>query len=304
MPSFSEEAAHRLGDELRVALLAEPPLLPHVVVALPGAPVVVDEVIGDRVGPLEFRDDIPIPHEEGGRPVAEPHLVEVGGFRLPFVRGGDEDVLPASPLRDLEGGEESRRPGAERRGEVRGDHVVPEVQGGLQDARVLAVGEGQRRRTEVTAVDRPFVLPGQAVPGGGDRHRQAVLVVVAHGALPLGDHDDGRGEPAHRLEDRHPVEPQAGDVGAVGSDSDHNCPSSLSSRAAGFLPCCVALCGLLRLRGEGGEHVAHEVVQLPQFLRPLRLKIFSQAAPTSSTVGIFFPSPITVPGLVITAARL
>ena len=33
-----EEAAHRLGDELRVALLAEPALLPHVVVAAFPAP--------------------------------------------------------------------------------------------------------------------------------------------------------------------------------------------------------------------------------------------------------------------------
>ncbi len=125
------------------------------------------------------------------------------------------------PVTDFEGGDQPRRSRAERRGEIGGDHAVPEVQGRLEDPGVLAVGEGERRRAEVAPVDQPFVRSGQAVARGGDRHRERVLVVVAHRALPLGDHDDGRGEPAHRLEDRRPLEPQAGDVGAVGSDSDH-----------------------------------------------------------------------------------
>ncbi len=164
-----QEAAHRLGDELRVALLPEPALLPHVVVGLPRAPVVVDEVIGDGIGPLELGDDVLAPDEDGGRAVAEPHLVEVGRLRLPLVGGGDEDVLAASPLSHLEGGEEPRRPRAERRGEIRGDHVVPEVQGRLEDAGVLAVGEGERGRTEIAPVDlsacpSPSGSPGRRRP--------------------------------------------------------------------------------------------------------------------------------------------
>ena len=236
-PDLLEKAAHRLGDELRIPLLAEPALLPHVVVGLSRTPIVVDEVVGDRVGPLELGDDVPIPDEEGGGAVAEPHLVEVGGFRLPFIGCRHEDVRPASPRDDVEGGDEPRRPRAERRGEIGGDHRVPEVQRRLEDPGVLAVGEGERRRAEVAPVDQPFVRSDQAVARGGDRHRERVLVVVAHRALPLGDHDDGRGEPAHRLEDRRPLEPQAGNVGAVGSDSDHLSSLLLFIHEAAYTVC-------------------------------------------------------------------
>ena len=113
-PQLSKQTVHRLGNELRVALLAEPSLFPGVVVALAGAAVMVDKIVGDRIGPLEFGDHVAVPDEQRGRAVAEPHLVKIGRLRFPLVRGGHEDAPPASPPNRLEGGQESRRAGAER----------------------------------------------------------------------------------------------------------------------------------------------------------------------------------------------
>jgi len=220
-----EEAVDGLGDDLSVSLLPKPPLLPHVVEAAAGRPVVVHEVIGDGVRADELGDDIPVAHEQRCGPVAEPHLVEVGRPGLALVRRRHEDAPAAARLHAVQGSEEPRGPCLEGGGEVGRGDIVPQVEGRGQDAGILPVGKGQRGGAEVGRIDGVPILPDEAVTRRRDGHGQAVLVVVAHGPLALGHHDDGRREPAHGLKDRHPVQPQPGYVGAVRRDSDHCAPS-------------------------------------------------------------------------------
>ncbi len=60
------------------------------------------------------------------------------------------------------------------------------------------------------ALTRDLSSPLQAVLGGGHGHGQAVFVPVAKGTFALGNHDNGRGKPAHFLKDAHAVEAEPG----------------------------------------------------------------------------------------------
>jgi len=210
-----EESLHCLGDKFRVSLFTDPAFLPRIVETLAGAAVMVGEVVGNAEGAQEFGDDILTAHQDGSGPVPEPHLVEGTRPGFPPVGSGDEDVLPASRLDGIEGGDQSRRPGPQRSPEVCGGDVRLEVQRRRQDPRVLAVGEGRRRRAEVARVHTRLVLSRQTVPGCGDGHGERILVIIAHRTLSLRHHDSGRGEPSHGLVDGHAAQPQARDVGAV-----------------------------------------------------------------------------------------
>jgi len=220
-PELFQKPLDGLGDELGVTLLPKPALLPHIVVTAVGAPIMIDEIVGDGKGAEILGDDLFVPDEEGRRPIAEPHLVEIGGFRFPLVRGRDQDLATAARPDGVEGGDETRGSRPERRGEIGGEDVVPEIQGGGHDSGVLAVGEGKGGRAEIGGLHGLFVHADEAVPGRRHRHGEAVLVEVAHGALPLGDHDQGRGEPPHGLIDGHPVQAEARDIGAVSGNSNH-----------------------------------------------------------------------------------
>jgi len=131
------------------------------------------------------------------------------------VRRRHEDALAVPRLDDVQGGEQAGGAGALGGREVRRVDVAAQVQGRGQDPGVQAIGVGQGGGAQVARVDLFLVQADQAVLGRGHGHRQAVFVMVAHGTFALGHADDRRGEPAHGLENRHPVQSQTGNVGAV-----------------------------------------------------------------------------------------
>jgi len=135
-------------------------------------------------------------------------------FRLPPATASRAVISPSFPR-------EAKR-------EIGGDQAVPEIQGRLEDPGVLAVGEGERRRAEVAPVDLCFIHPGQAVAA-------AATAIVSESSSWLHIERSPwatmtRAGANHPSTGRSPTARAAGgDVGAVGSDSDHRLSLLLSN---------------------------------------------------------------------------
>jgi len=212
---FLEQAVHRFGNDFGIAFFPEPPLFPGVVELGFGSPVMIHEIVGEGVGTQELRHNVFIPNQDRRRAVAEPHFVKAGRTGLPFVGRGHQNGFSAPRFDDIQSGQESGRAGPLARRKIRRIDVAPQIQSRGQNAGILAIQERQARGAQVSRIDFCFVFSNQTIHGRGDGHRQAVLIVIAHGTFALGHTDKRRSEPAHRLINSHSVQSQAGNIGSV-----------------------------------------------------------------------------------------
>ncbi len=140
-----KESRNRFGDDFRVSLVPHPTFFPHVVISMLRAPVVIHEVMGNRKASEELRCDTCVPHENGCGTIAEPHLIEVSGLCLTFVRGRDENLLSFTPFHRLEGRDQSTRPTPLGCCKILDNNFVSQVQRGFYDTGTGTVGKGKCR---------------------------------------------------------------------------------------------------------------------------------------------------------------
>ncbi len=140
-----EESRNRFGDDFGVSFVPYPTFFPHVVISVLRASVVIHEVMGNRKASEELRCDIRVRHENGCGTIAEPHLIEISGLCLTFVRGRDENLLSFTAFHRLEGRDQSTRPTPLGCCKILDNNLVSQVQRGFYDTRTGAVGKGKCR---------------------------------------------------------------------------------------------------------------------------------------------------------------
>jgi hypothetical protein len=104
---------------------------------------------------------------------------------------------------------------------IRCDHVIFEIERRRNDSGILSIGKRLGCGGQIKGIQILLVLTAQAVAGGGHRHRNGIFIPVTHGPLSLCDHHQRGGKPAHGLKDRHTLQSQPRNIGAIGSDTDH-----------------------------------------------------------------------------------
>ena len=149
--------------------------------------------------------------EEGGGAVAGGAFHFAAGRALAAVGDDGQNLAGAAGGDGVQGGFDGASTGAQGVGDVRGEDVGAQVQGGGHDGGALLFGVGGRGAGEDEAVDGAAVAAGQAVGAGGYGHSDAVLVKVGYRPfLGVGPALRGGGQAV------------AGDVGAVGGDAGQN----------------------------------------------------------------------------------
>ena len=148
--------------------------------------------------------------DESGGAVAGGAFRFAAGRALAAVGDDDQNLAGAAGIDGVQGGFDGGGAGAEDAGEVGGENIGPQVEGGGDDGGVLLFGVGGRGGGKDDAVDGAAVAAGQGIGAGGDGHGDAVLVEVGDGAFLAGI-------PAGGVR----PQPKAGNVGAVSGDAGH-----------------------------------------------------------------------------------
>ncbi len=206
--------------DLRVALVADPALFPAIVEVALVAAEMVDEVHRHGVMAYELGDHVLGAAEQRRGAIAVVQLVGRGDLGHALV-GRRDQGRAAAVLRGVEARDQRRGAGLLRAADVGGQEVLLDRERGADDAGVLAILEGMRRRGEVEAAHVGRLVAGQAIARGLDRHGDRILVPVGHRALALGEAAQAGGEPLVGVVDGLTVEAQARHIGPIGHDSDH-----------------------------------------------------------------------------------
>ena len=90
---FVKQAVDHPGDENPIAGVPCPALLPDIIEFFMRPAIVVDKVARKGVRPLVLGNDIGIARHQRSGPIAEPHLMKMGGSGLPPVTGRNQDIL-------------------------------------------------------------------------------------------------------------------------------------------------------------------------------------------------------------------
>ena len=172
----------------------------------------IDEVDRARRLADELGDDIAAADKQRRGTIADIHLQRARRFGLPLIRGNHE---LRTGLGCLERQRKCGRAGAlRRRMIVCGDNAL-QIERAGDDARVETIEKWKARRGEMQCGDLVATALAEAIAGGGDRHRDAVLVPVRHRALAFGARFQSTVEPAIRLCNRSARQPPQWDVTAI-----------------------------------------------------------------------------------------
>ena len=177
---FFEEPLDDARDNLTIAHVPGPALLPYIIIPVPGAAVMIDKIYGQGIGALEFRDDILIADRQCCSTITEPHFVEIGRLGFTAVAGGHQDIAAVPAFYRFQRGDQCRGSRFLRGTVIRCYQILPQIQGRRQNSRVLPVRKRLGGGGKVERIELALIHSADAVTGRLDRHRHGILVPVAH----------------------------------------------------------------------------------------------------------------------------